>query len=485
MGIREEIGKVRDFVRVSLPHIHVSIHQSVERFGETVKEVQDMWGDLPPHTPTLIDLEEVYQRLRDATRRDDWSDISPQNWKRSPWVFWRDEPCLADHPRFLERYRRFLAEAGTNAVKTLIYVYLRDFSKERKSLSKIAALIRKVLLKNPNGPLKIWRERDKRYALFDPEQGASKLVQTYWQGNQSIEDLLATLGLKGELAQGGFVKEAYRAALDDLRDELNRGKTASLDKMLQWSEQNNLLRNQESGYYRIALAETLLSPWQEQDPESAVKSQIQGFLLRHYKDPRVQRGDSDWRGISESAQAVIKRWLAGEAIRLFFEILDKNSQYYDSVARRHWKYRRAFWWAYYKKEHLQEAWFAFASNAQRLAHPDLKREQIKCSFLDGSGVDPNHAILIMKIAGLTIVEWSHNGKCRIWSQCNKDTPKLYQPKYNDPSLKWGSDRIKPHYQEDGITHYSSESGGWQGDVEYFIYQHTGIRMNYRDYMPSL
>jgi hypothetical protein len=480
MGVIDEIEKINDFIRISLPHAHAPASKSIEIFDETVKEIQQTWGDLPPHTPIQIDLESLYQRLYYATHQDDWSGIkSLRDFKWSPWVFWRNDPCLVDHPHFLKNYRRFLAKASPGAIKTLIYVYLRDFPKDRKSLSKVASLIRKSLAESQARLLNVWRERDNNYALFDPSQGPLKLAQIYWQNGQSIEHVSAAFGLTGELAQGRFIKEAYHVTLNTLRNELNHGRADTLAKVLEWSEKDNSLRYQE---YRTSLAETLLLPWQERQPDSMVQMQIQSFLLRQYKDPRLHPGN--WRGISDNALSVIRRWLAGETVRLFFEVLDRNSQYYDATTRKHWKYRRAFWWAYYEKEYLQEAWFCFASEAKRLANQVVKPEQRNYSSLDGVGVQSNHAVLIMRIAGLIVAEWSHSGKCRIWNENNKTKPKMYQHKYDGPSLKWGSEKIKAHYLEDGITHYSSETGGWQGDVESFIYQHSGIRMSYRDYMPK-
>lgn len=476
MGIFEQIGKVSDFVRLSLPLIPLPFN--LQSFDDTVQEIQQKWGDLPPSTPKPIDLDDLYRRLRYATDKNDWSGISPRDWKRSPWVFWRDNPCLADDSCFLDRYSLFLTEASCGSIKTLIHVYLRDFPKHQKSLTSISKLINYSLQNNNNGLLDVWRQRNQQYFLFDLSQGPLKLKKMYWQGSQSIESLSTLLGLTGELSQGIFVKEAYRLAVGTLHNDLNHGNANNLTKTLEWSEKDNSLRYPE---YRIFLAEALLLAWLKRQPDLAIQMQIQGFMLRYYKHPRLNPGN--WQGISENACAVILRWLAGETIRLFFEVLDKNSTYYDETTQRHWKYRRAFWWAYFEKQYLQEAWFAFADQARVLANKFLKPEERNYAILEGSGVQTNHAVLFMRIGGLTVVEWSHNGKCRIWAE-DKTKPKMYQNRYSGSGLKWGSERIKDHYQTDGITHHHSEEGGWQGDVAAFIYKHTQINVGYRDYMPK-
>lgn len=476
MYIQHQIGKASEFARLFLPNLPASFN--FKSFNDSVKKIHQKFGDLPPNQPKPIDLDEYYRRLRYATHQDVWSEITSRDWKRSPWVFWRDDPCLADHPRFIERYRDFLAKASCGAIKTLIHVYLRDFPKAQKSLPSVAKLIVFSLSKNKSSLLDTWRERAESLALFDSIQGPIKLAQVCWHGNQKVESISATFGLKGELAQGMFIKEAYCHALTVLSNELEHGRADILYQILEWSKKDGYLRYPE---YRNTLAEALLLAWHERQPNRAIQNEIQGFLLNLYKHPRLY--PANWQGVSVNARSVILRWLAGETIRLFFEVLNKNAKHYDSTAQKHWKYRRAFWWAYYEKDYLHDAWFAFASQARELANNELKPEERNYSNLEGSGVQQNHAVLFMRIGGLTIVEWSHYGKCRIWAENNPTKPN-YQRRYNGFNLKWGSEKIKEHYQEGGITHYSSESGGWQADVANFILKHTNINIGYRDYMPK-
>ena len=43
-----------------------------------------------------------------------------------------------------------------------------------------------------------------------------------------------------------------------------------------------------------------------------------------------------------------------------------------------------------------------------------------------SGASPEQSVLLLRMSGVTIAEWSHNGSCRMWLDGNKDAPKLYQ-----------------------------------------------------------
>ena len=133
---------------------------------------------------------------------------------------------------------------------------------------------------------------------------------------------------------------------------------------------------------------------------------------------------------------------------------------------------------------LQEAWFAFAREARQLANQVLKPEERAYGKLaKENGSLPNHAVLLTRIGGLTVVEWSHSGKCRIWRQGDRNTPPLYKPQYARSQLLRGSERIVSYYQAPETTHFSSEAGGWQQKVADFIRQHTNIAIDRREYMP--
>ena len=86
----------------------------------------------------------------------------------------------------------------------------------------------------------------------------------------------------------------------------------------------------------------------------------------------------------------------------------------------------------------------------------------------------------MQISDFIIAEWSHNGKCRIWKNTEGskyEVPKLYNTliPYDAMELRMGAS-----FEQ---THHASEHGTWQNKVEYFIRQHTNIKISFSEYMP--
>jgi len=91
----------------------------------------------------------------------------------------------------------------------------------------------------------------------------------------------------------------------------------------------------------------------------------------------------------------------------------------------------------------------------------------------GAGVKTDHSVLIFKVAGLTISEWSHDGKCRIWCESNRKSPELYQDLYIAENLR--------EHENKNFHHHGSERYGWQKKVADYIERYTGIHMPVRQY----
>ena len=426
-------------------------------------------------------MNELYHRLLEASVNKYLYKISSHDWKIAPWVFSHESPNLLKNLDFRMAYNAFLQNASAGALRSLIHVYLRGFNNlEFTELAWIAQRIRVKLNQPVYGLLNTWWERDQEFHLFDPKDGPERFARACLVPQNNLDLTLKKAGLVGDLEQGEFAKAAFKKALNILRQNLEQGHgQVLLDRILEWSERPDSTLRYST--LKQVLVEALLLPFQTRSPLEPIKQQILRFLLRTLKDPRVF--SANWYGISPEAITIMHRWLVGATLQQFFDLLDCNAQFYPEKDRQHWRYRRAFWWAYYQRGVLQEAWFAFAREAEKLARQGLDREQrIYGEVLDGS--IKNHAVILMRIAGLTVVEWSHQGKCRIWLANDPKAPLLYQKQYTRTKLIAASERIVDSYQEPGITHFSSERGGWQDKVAEFIHRHTGTFVSANAYMPK-
>jgi len=87
--------------------------------------------------------------------------------------------------------------------------------------------------------------------------------------------------------------------------------------------------------------------------------------------------------------------------------------------------------------------------------------------------------LLMKIGGLTIAEWSHNGACRIWA------PNVSKEQYSIPIFyifkkPYHAQQLKG-ISDEWIRHSSSQKYLWQKKVAHIIHQYTNIKITQIEY----
>ena len=91
------------------------------------------------------------------------------------------------------------------------------------------------------------------------------------------------------------------------------------------------------------------------------------------------------------------------------------------------------------------------------------------------GAESSQSVLLMRIPGVTIAEWSHNGACHIWLDGNPRAPKMYKPEYNVYEMRYG---------EHSQNHHSSPRGTWQDAIAWWLRSNTGIELDRDRYFPS-
>lgn len=412
--------------------------------------------------PSIIELKDVAKRLKAAETSGSLSQISRKDWSKAGWCLWLKDYELAETPSFLKAYLRRIWEAKRRSnYKKLIGAYLYDYDPNKLSIQ----LVGKFLAKGVMDWDWVWAERQDRYSLFSTE-GVSMFAKECLDSNTSINRLLEETGLGSNFSDSGFARETYRYALKSIEQTGFTSTPNLLPRILEWSLDDSGLRH--PGTER-ELADVLLLPWQNNSPAKETQQQIEEFLLLHFKDPRIRNAPgSKWIHVSEEAKNVMLRWMVGAALEQFLQVVDQVAM------PSQWKYRRAFWTAYYKAGVVDEAWVAFALKGQYAAKRSFGETR---GFAKLTGASQDHAVLIMKIGGLTIADWSHNGKCHVWTEANRDAPKLYRSTYSRYSLVDKS-------SNDGVVHSGAPNGTWQAKVANYVARHTSIRLKMNDYMPQ-
>ncbi|MDA4846248.1 EH signature domain-containing protein [Hoeflea poritis] len=173
----------------------------------------------------------------------------------------------------------------------------------------------------------------------------------------------------------------------------------------------------------------LLDPWLRRDPSDDIKRLLVDWMIDHFGDPRIEAPEV-WNRMAETHTAVLMRWLAGDSIRAFMDVIS------DVENRETWKVRRTFWTSLFEDGIVEEAWVALHPAAEAVA---LKRAQVTGdvsyrSFAKQSGSRTDTSLLIMRSGERVIVEGSHNYRVHIFDKGFPARPKLYEPIYLDQDI---------------------------------------------------
>ena len=131
---------------------------------------------------------------------------------------------------------------------------------------------------------------------------------------------------------------------------------------------------------------------------------------------------------------------------------------------KHWRYREAFWRAFLEQNLIDDIWFVLGPHAKlRLRTMNVGEGYAEpTAVLQNAGRD--QSVLLLRMPGVTIAEWSHNGSCRCWLDGTNGEPKLYQGRYSGFSLRCPADLSQQHHR--------SHEGWWQDKIAKMVkYEH--------------
>ncbi len=153
--------------------------------------------------------------------------------------------------------------------------------------------------------------------------------------------------------------------------------------------------------------------------------------------------------------------VAEKTFSLFFELIDRLQ------LENHSKGRREFWSSYLESGAILTTWLALAPDMQKFVEKKLHTKPTQYSQLHKDRrVEVNHAVLLMRLPGLIVAEWSHLGKCHFWLASNKEAPSFYKNIYQKEELTSYPDYIQQHY-------YSS-NGSWQKSAATWLRDKAGL-----------
>jgi hypothetical protein len=447
--------------KVALPEIP-EMDKAYQQVRQTLGEGR------PPRTPQ--EPEYWVKMAWEAFANESWQTLNNRDLKNISLCLWIGDNSLSEEESFLKSFLKVCeTQAKKSLCRALIWVYLHNYKKGNPGINLLGKWLAKIV-GQWDWP---WTDRHLEFSLFHGHEGANSIANAIFDSNENVKSLLESIGIKGSLQSGGMISSALALALEQYQKnstDYNSNKLEiRLERILQWAR----LGKQHFSYPKLKtlFIESLLLPWANKTPEETISNQTQSFLLDSFDDPRLS--GASWIGVNENAMQIIRRWLVKRALAQFLDVVDKLAL--DSQ----WKYRRAFWMAYYNKGVINDAWVAFAINgaskSRYIARQHNDNSWLSFGSLVGTG-DKDHAVLILRIGDLIIADFSHNGKCRFWYSNNKHAPKAYNKNYERYQLFNNNADFE-------YIHYSSQSYLWQTRVASQIKNVTGIQMVQRDFTP--
>lgn len=391
--------------------------------------------------------------------------------RAAAWCLWDTDPALASSSRAVTSLVRATeASRSKQPFRTLAASYMASYAPERPAIDAISAL----LVRHARRMGKPWAPLQNDLNLFDAAEGPRNLARVAVARGTSPIAVLSAYGLSAVNAQSGFARSCIATALEALRD----GQEQCHDVRLQWVKTFALHDERELLFAEHAplVADALLIPFGHTAPAEAVADRFTGILLRLFGDPRLQ--PARWIRMPEAA-AVLRRWLTKQSLTQFLDVVDRVA------VDRMWKHRRAFWGAIHDAGLISDAWVVFGPKGADLARRAFGKDIAFATFGSGT-VAAGHAVLLLRVGQGVVAEWSHNGRCIIWSDAQAHgAPALHAPAYDVAALR-ASNKATPDLSAPvfAITHGRSDSYHWQMRVAGKLEQMTGVHIAQGRYRVS-
>tara|TARA_R110000751_G_scaffold10055_2_gene37191 strand:+ start:17897 stop:19279 length:1383 start_codon:yes stop_codon:yes gene_type:complete len=395
--------------------------------------------------------------------------LKPRQARDGAWCLWGTEQEIAGDPATLEPFLKQLRELKhRGASRALALSYLIDFHEDRPGLSAVAAALRD--LAHVAG--RPFEDLAARFRIFEVENGPKQVAEAAFQSRSSPRNVLESHGLQMELVlSGGFVEPCTRRVLELVAKDHRFPPMDRLDFVELLSLRPDTWRLAYPNH-KVLVANALLLSFENSDPDKLFRDKTLNFLtsIDGIGDPRTHSGN--WVNMPRARDVAIS-WLTEQALRQFLDVVEEVNP------NENWHYRRRFWEAMHDNDAIKAAWVVLDGEGTREARRRFGKDTRFAGFQSG-GVQVGHAVLLLRIGNGVCAEWSFNGKCRFWTDYNRDgAPQLYKPRYDAEFLRSG--RKYPPVLE--ITHMPHTGpNAWQHKAARQIAKMTGLRFSAKEYL---
>ena len=350
-------------------------------------------------------------------------------------------------------------------LKSLIFGYLRDFDLEKPTyVSLLAELITIHLQGSESSEFQKWRAINNRFQIFSgieaPTCSAKELQIT-----GDVEASLNEIGLHGSNLWGGFSAEI-------LLEKIHQNPRFDLhfwDQVKIWFEKCMPAFVHHEHYF----VDTIAAAYQGQNAEGEIRRAVSRYLVDRFGEPDATL--PMWADCLESSRDLFNQWLFFENLERFFDVIATYAETTGGEMRSQWSYRKSFWLAVHRTGAVTDLRIAAGKGLMDTLGESRLKDRFGSKLVKLNDSDERRCALILQLGPITIVDFTHNAKCRIWKSGPEQIQWFKGTKLSRYTLQGGDDmRIRSHYESTGIAHFSSETYGWQDALAEFL----------RSYLPA-
>ena len=431
MSLADVLGQLQPYRPRALPSmmpIVTAVERVLARWADVVKE--------PPES----DRERIVMEMKRRLEEDDWRDLHTSFVTSAAIALFDEQRRVRENLGPLRQfYFDEVVASDSKAFRNGMFsVYLSSYQPGATHTVRLGRSLSQV--SDSLGDR--WQPLLKAVPrLLDGSSGHEQIGQLM-AGMPTPWSDLKSIGLH-KPHDSGLMTHAHLTFVKSLGPSLQS--ETSIQKLLEWLKPEGVQRAKSEGAAQAIAA--LLAPWADEPPE-ALRTLLTTRLTSYYGDPRTRANEAPWGQVPPELLERIARWLTGENIRFFMDVV-------SAVETSHmWEPRRRFWLQLHKEKRIDSAWVALSDDGARRAREMAQgRQGLAFGRQIAGGSRVNTCLLILKIGSRIVVEGSHSYKVHVFREGGDKAPKLYQPRYDCEDI-----RLIP--SADARAH----NGDWQGWV---------------------
>ncbi len=411
------------------------------RLRASARRVLERWPDVVAEPPEN-DRDRLVEEMRRRLVEDDWEDLPTSFVTRAARALF--DPVRRSRAELAALRQFYLDELRVSTRRSFLgamaSVYIGSYEPGASHTRALAQALSEARSRLGGR----WTKLEQALpSWLDPEHG-HEAIAGLMAGMADPWNELKALGLTMPHAPG-LMDHAHLSFVEAIRPGLRD--RAELKRLFGWLRPER----QEPRFSGAAQAiSAVLGHWLSTDPSADDQRYIIDALVGCYGDPRVSASGA-WAGVPEHHRAVVLRWLTGENIRFFLDVV-------SAVEESHmWEPRREFWLSLHEQGRIDGAWVAFSAEAARYARRQAGTRSGQATLRYGlqtaGGSRLYTSLLILKIGNRILVEGSHSYKIHIFRGNSPAAPALYRAEYDCELIRLSAG-----------AEAKSHNGYWQGWV---------------------